>query len=187
MVCPPARGLVFPCLPTCVPVLYGVRLHKVLSTLVCHCLPPLCCVFEVLPPLVSHCLPTCVGAHNEASKQPRKLASKQASKPARQAGSQAGQASNQASRQAGRQPASQPACLQPASRASEVVHRAGFQYRQRTTGQRHAGFLPWQCIVQGKCERAVLCGMLPVGLNGHVATEDVSCLGVALECGPRGL
>ena len=118
MVCPSSRGLVCHCLPTCVPVLYGasaflrsclpmsphmcarvgwcIRLPKVLSTLVSHCLP-LCCV-SAFPSLASSCLPVLVGvsrAHNEASRQ----ASKQASQPGRQA---AKRASKPASKQGGK-------------------------------------------------------------------------------------
>ena len=66
MVCPPSRGLVSPCLPTCVPVLDGVvafpKSCLPLSPLVSHCgtcIPVLECVRlpEVLSP---HCLPAYV-------------------------------------------------------------------------------------------------------------------------------
>ena len=52
-----SRGLVSPCLPTCVPVLAGASALDGVSAFPRYCLPLSACVPEVLSPLVFHCLP----------------------------------------------------------------------------------------------------------------------------------
>ena len=78
MVCPPSRGLVSPCLPTCVPVLDGASALDGVSAFPRSCLPLSACVGwcvrlpEVLFPLVSH-LPSCFPLLDGASAFPTSL------------------------------------------------------------------------------------------------------------------